>query len=138
MCSDDTVEVGADLCEIDTEATATAEASESASASDTPSAAEAPAAIPAPAVAGAANTTPASPPPTQHSSRTPSIKFLGKEGWAQVLSGADGSASNVVYDIPANYGRLSFSEDEMEALIMGGANLVPDVKDYSSGATFKM
>jgi hypothetical protein len=49
-----------------------------------------------------------------------------------------GGSAEVVYDIPANYGRLSFSEEEMEALIMGGANLVPDVKSYSSGATFSM
>ena len=57
-------------------------------------------------------------------SRTPSIKFLGKNGWAHKLSEGEGGATNVVY-IPANYGRLSFSEEEMEALIMGGANIAP-------------
>ncbi|KAG7346135.1 dihydrolipoyl dehydrogenase [Nitzschia inconspicua] len=139
---DDTVEVGANLCEIDTEATATVEASESNSPTETLSGAEATAAAaaptPAPAIVSAADTTSISAPSTQqHGARTPSIKFLGKEGWARVLSGG-GSATHVVYNIPANYGRLSFSEEEMEALIMGGANIAPEVKDYSSGATFKM
>lgn len=128
------MEVGADLCEIDTEAVATVEATQSASpepitpANDTPiAAAAAPAPTPAPSAAPMTTT-------TTKGARTPSIHFLGKEGWARVLSG--GGGSHIVQHIPANYGRLTFSEEEMEALIMGGANIAPEVKDYSSGATF--
>eukprot|EP00539_Tryblionella_compressa_P006554 CAMPEP_0178756928 /NCGR_PEP_ID=MMETSP0744-20121128/13549_1 /TAXON_ID=913974 /ORGANISM="Nitzschia punctata, Strain CCMP561" /LENGTH=191 /DNA_ID=CAMNT_0020411129 /DNA_START=188 /DNA_END=763 /DNA_ORIENTATION=+ len=132
---DDTVEVGADLCEIDTEADATVEASEASSPASAP-AAEEPAPAPATTVAPTTTTDSATSSSGTKQARTPSIKFLGKEGWARVLSGA--RANNVVYDLPANYGRLSFSEEEMEALIMGGANIAPEVKDYSSGATFKM
>lgn len=65
-------------------------------------------------------------------SRVPSIKFLGKDGWAQVLSGANAA---VIY-VPPNYGRPKFSEDEMEALVTGGANIAPVVKKHSSGAMF--
>jgi hypothetical protein len=65
--------------------------------------------------------------------RVPSIKFLGKEGWARVLSGYDVA---VIYDVPPNFGRPVFSNDEMDALITGGANLAPDVKHHSSGALF--
>lgn len=43
----------------------------------------------------------------------------------------------VIYGVPSNYGRPKFTEDEMEALMLGGANLVPDVKKHSSGAVFK-
>jgi hypothetical protein len=134
---DDTVEVGADLCVIDTEAEATVEAPKSSLATEKSSAVEAPPADPpiAPVVVGTSQLAAAPATSTQHGARTPSIQFLGKEGWARVLSG---NSLNVVYSIPANYGRLGFSEEEMEALIMGGANLAPEVKDYSSGATFKM
>jgi hypothetical protein len=122
---DETVEVGADLCEIDTEAVATVDAavdpsSEAAPATDAPPAA-APAAAPTPAAINSQSST-----TKTQAARNPSIKFLGKDGWARVLSGG---GSNVVQHIPANYGRLSFSEEEMEALIMGGANIAPEVKD---------
>jgi hypothetical protein len=72
----------------------------------------------------------------QQHQRTPSIKFLGKEGWTRRRSEQEGGAVAPVYDVPANYGRPAFTEDEMEALIMGGANLVPDVKQHSNGAVF--
>ena len=125
------------MYEIDSEAVATIEASDvpapvqSTSQAPTTPAIAASAPVPSPASSPA--------PSQQHGVRTPSIHFLGKEGWAKVLSGAEGSgasAPTVVYNIPANYGRLPFSEDEMEALIMGGANIAPQIKSYSSGATF--
>jgi hypothetical protein len=131
IARDDTVEVGANLCEVDTEAEATVEASQnSVQEIEASSAAEIPPAAPtrAPVVIGSQQTTAAAVPSTQHVARTASIQFLGKEGWARVLSGR---SVNVVYNIPANYGRLSFSEEEMEALIMGGANLAPEFKEYS-------
>ena len=124
------MEVGADLYEIDTEAEATVTASETPAAEE--AAAPAPAAkaaTPAPAAAAPAASTTA-----ENSHRTPSINFLGKDGWARVLSGA--ASAPIVYAIPADYGRPEFTEDEMEALVMGGANIAPDVKVYSAGAEF--
>jgi hypothetical protein len=131
--SDETVEVGADLCEIDTEAIATVEASESTSSTESKSEPTSTRIV--------ASSKPPSPSPSSSllsstGARTPSIHFLGKDGWARKLNGVEGT--NVVYEIPANYGRLSFSEEEMEALIMGGANVAPEVKSYSSGATFSV
>ena len=122
------MEVGADLYEIDTEAEATVTASETLAAEEA-AAPAAKAATPAPAAAAPAASTTA-----ENSHRTPSINFLGKDGWARVLSGA-GSAP-IVYAIPADYGRPEFTEDEMEALVLGGANIAPDVKVYSAGAEF--
>ena len=95
-------------------------------------AAPAPAAAAPAAAAPAPAPTPAAPAPATHGARIPSIHFLGKEGWARVLSGG----SSVVQHIPANYGRLVFSEEEMEALITGGASIAPEVKEYSSGGSF--
>jgi len=125
---DDEVEVGADLYEIDTEAIATVEATTAAAATTTttteptpPVVAEAPAAA-AVATAASASVTP----PT----RVPSIHFLGKEGWRRALS----VEPEVV--IPSSYGRLAFSEEEMEALWSGGANLAPELKEFSTGAVF--
>lgn len=67
------------------------------------------------------------------SSRTPSIKFLGKEGWARLRAGIQ---TPTVVHIPPMYGRPAISESEMEALVMGGASIAPDVKVHSSGAMF--
>ena len=126
---DDTVEVGADLYEIDTEAEATVAAAESVTPAEAP---------PAPTIKEQSTppvTTSVEPvvEPEQH--RSPSIKFLGKEGWMRRRSGQE-AVSPVVYGVPTGYGRPKFTEDEIEALIMGGANLVPDVKQHSSGAVF--
>lgn len=125
---DDEVEVGAELYEIDTEAEATVEAS-SAAAESTPTpepvAAAAPEPTPVEAPATTSSSTTSSPP-----ERVPSIKFLGKEGWQRALT------VEPDYVIPATYGRLDFSEDEIEALLSGGANLAPEVEAYSTGATF--
>jgi len=128
---DDEVEVGADLYEIDTEAEATVEASapaaDSAPAPEpvAAAAAAAPEPTPTPAPTSSSTTTSSSPP-----QRVPSIKFLGKEGWERALT------VEPDYIIPATYGRLDFTEDEIEALLSGGANLAPEVDSYSTGATF--
>jgi hypothetical protein len=94
------------------------------------------------------------------SHRSPSIHFLGKEGWAQALNGKEAITSSTastssaapsaapstasprqttVLDgamIHPMYGRPKFTEAEMEALIMGGANMAPEVVVHSSGAKF--
>jgi hypothetical protein len=117
------------LYELDTEAEATAVASEG---SAEPAAAEA--APPAPEPAEKAAPASAAPVAAKKAptTRVPSIQFLGKDGWAQKLSGADAA---VVY-LPKNYGRPVFSEADMDALVTGGANIAPQVKDYSHGALF--
>eukprot|EP00526_Cylindrotheca_closterium_P022732 CAMPEP_0113601900 /NCGR_PEP_ID=MMETSP0017_2-20120614/472_1 /TAXON_ID=2856 /ORGANISM="Cylindrotheca closterium" /LENGTH=184 /DNA_ID=CAMNT_0000510217 /DNA_START=137 /DNA_END=691 /DNA_ORIENTATION=+ /assembly_acc=CAM_ASM_000147 len=124
---EETVEVGAQLYELDTEAEATVAASEDSAA---------PAAAAAAAPTPAASAAPASAAPVAAkqapTSRVPSIQFLGKDGWALKLSGAD---ARVVY-VPKNFGRPVFSEDEMDALVMGGANIAPEVKEHSHGAIF--
>jgi len=127
--SDDNVEVGADLYEIDTEGVATVEA---AAPSTTEEAPAAPAAEPV-----AASTPAPTPAPTVSSSsdsssgaRIPSINFLGKDGWAAALT------VKPEFVVPANYGRLPMSEEEIEALMSGGANLAPELKAYSTNATY--
>merc|ERR1711935_330275 len=57
--------------------------------------------------------------------RVPSIRFLGKEGWQRALT------AEVELVIPVTYGRLDFSEEEIEALLSGGANIAPEIKEYS-------
>jgi hypothetical protein len=75
----------------------------------------------------------AAPEKNQQSHRNPSIHFLGKDGWKIALT----PFVPVVHaPLPANYGRPGFSEEEMEALMMGGANLSPEVKQPSGGAIF--
>ena len=131
---DETVEVGADLYELDTEAEATVTAAESSAPTSKPAeTSEKPIAA---AAAKPASTPKAEKKAEEKSHRTPSIKFLGKEGWARVLSASGGQSVPTLYSIPADYGRPVFTDDEIEALVMGGANLVPDVKNYSSGAQF--
>ena len=144
------MEVGGPLYEIDTEAVATFEASASTTGDE--SNVEVP---PSPSekeeVAASSSSQPR---------RKSSIKFLGKEGWALLLSGQSAassagsvtavstsaaSSSSSVTSVITNdplvmnpmYGRPQFSEEEMEALIMGGATLAPEVLSLSSGAKFK-
>ena len=119
------MEVGASLYEIDTEAEASVVAA-APSEPDSPAPTPVPMAEPVASLPPVESSTPAP-------QRVPSIKFLGKEGWAQLLSG---QSTAVVYHIPPNYGRLKFSDDEMEALMTGGANIAPEVKQHSSGALF--
>lgn len=128
---DDEVEVGADLYEIDTEAEATVDASEAGAAQPAQSTPPVSAPTPEPTqtktVAPATATTNA-----DAAARVPSIKFLGKDGWKLALT------PEPEYVIPASYGRLDFSEDEIEALMSGGANLAPSVGEFSQGATFSV
>lgn len=117
------------MYEIDTEAQASVEAADtSAAAAPEPAAvvAATPEPVPVAAAPVVANST------SQH--RAPAIHFLGKEGWAQRLSGQPAVVEAV--PLPPMYGRPSFSEAEMEALMMGGANMAPDVLMHSSGAKF--
>jgi len=122
---DDNIDVGADLCEIDTDAVATVEAG----AATEEISKEAPESSSIASVSTPTVTTSVSAGDLS-SSRVPSIKFLGKEGWAAALT------VQPEVQIPANYGRLPFSEDEMEALVTGGANLAPELKQYSTKALY--
>lgn len=153
--SDETVEVGAKLYEIDTDATASTDdqpkseetkkatvetSSKEATSETSPKEAaveKTPKEEPAkkstpPPKAKSAKKEPA--PKTTTTARTPSIHFLGKEGWATRLSGQ--TTNQPVY-IPPMYGRPKFTEEEMNALITGGADLAPSVLDYSRGAKFR-
>lgn len=143
---DDTIEVGAQLYEIDTEAKATVSSPADSTPSET---AAAPVEVEAP---------PAKEETAQShddsnvasSSRTPSIKFLGKSGWESRRSGetAPGAVQSLVPDKPngvitldgstisATYGRPIFTDDEIEALMSGGANLAPELVSPSKGAVF--
>lgn len=109
--------MGSNLYEIDTEAVATVQADEpSVTKTTTPVAEPAVASPPAP------SKTPKVSPPvaaksTDHS-RSPSIHFLGKDGWKKKLAGVPKLPL-----VPKNFGRPIFSEEEIEALMSGGANL---------------
>lgn len=117
------------MYEIDTEGEATVEASSSASSSSE----AAPEAAPAEeekVAAAATSKTPEAPKNESTSNRTPSIHFLGKDGWAVLKSATneDGGGGNVQhYALPPSYGRPILTEEEMEALLYGGANLEPEV-----------
>lgn len=82
------------------------------------------------------------------SERVPSIHFLGKEGWKERLA-ATGDASSsattmVVSDKPhaptsitnapysPMFGRPAITDDEMEALMLGGADEAPEVRQVVS------
>jgi hypothetical protein len=124
LFSDETVEVGANLYEIDTDASASV-LTEDIPKVSTP-------------VAPSASALPLKAPTAKPTSRTPSIHFLGKEGWATRLSGGSKPSPppQLVY-IPPTYGRPKFTQEEIDALITGGADLAPSVLDYSSGAKFR-
>lgn len=109
---DDTIEVGSDLYQIDTEASPEIIKSASPAATATDESSPAP---PSPAEVKTVAATPAT--------RSPSLKFLGKDGWASRLSAAPVVS---VFDLHPMYGRPLVSEDEMEALMSGGANLISE------------
>ena len=123
--------VGSPLYEIDTEAEASVVQAAGPS-SGTSSPVEEPrefdsSTTPPPRTTTDQSTAHAEPARTQH--RTPSIQFLGKDGWALKLSGSTSSAPEI-FVIPPMYGRPAFTEAEMEALILGGASL--EVAGYSA------
>lgn len=139
LCSDDTVEVGANLYRIDTEAEGTVIPQSACQDESTEAAPAAEKDIPVVATENS----------SQIHSRNPSIHFLGKGGWAERLSGhketvaidsiATSSPTAVVTmqgDIHPMYGRPAFTEIEIEALIMGGAETAPSVVSPSGGARF--
>mmetsp|Transcript_24884 Transcript_24884/g.30586 ORF Transcript_24884/g.30586 Transcript_24884/m.30586 type:complete len:229 (+) Transcript_24884:157-843(+) len=122
---DETVEVGAKLYEIDTEGTVTVTSkSDDSDSSDSTTSTDAEEV--AAAITSATD--------TYNQVRTPSIQFLGKDGWKQKLSvqgevptptvplKPNGSITLDGGNIAPMYGRLPFSEREMEALLMGGAS----------------
>lgn len=123
--------MGSDLYELDTEAEATVEASTTASATSETLASSAPAPSPSPAAASPPAPSKASASTSSEAHRAPSIHFLGRDGWKKKLAGVP-----ELPPVPKNYGRPTFTEEEIEALLTGGANLVPEVKDYSKGAVF--
>jgi hypothetical protein len=142
------------LYEIDTEAEASVESAPAAAPKSEEATSESKESATAqPKIEVAVEKIPAS---DSSSHRSPSIHFLGKEGWAQALSGKDpitSSAASTSSVAPSTssplqttlldgamihpmYGRPKFTEAEMEALIMGGANMAPEVVVHSSGAKF--
>ena len=137
--SDDTVSVGSDLYQIDTDGVqlSGAEASETMTAA-------------ASTINTMATAIPEHLGSTSH--RIPSIHFLGKAGWAKKTS----SKVNKDLEISTNqvqhfsqiqlepddltwnpmYGRPPVSDDEIESLVMGGASEAPRLLRPSSGAIF--
>mmetsp|Transcript_22470 Transcript_22470/g.37175 ORF Transcript_22470/g.37175 Transcript_22470/m.37175 type:complete len:245 (+) Transcript_22470:61-795(+) len=144
---DETVEVGADLYEIDTEAAATVTASTESAPAAAPAAAPAEEVKVASKEAAPVAAPKTSVPPSSDVGRKSLIHFLGKDGWKRRLSGADEPIS-LIPDTPtgvvvldgsmltSSYGRPGFSEEEMEALMSGGANMAPSVVATSGGAMF--
>lgn len=140
---DDTIEVGANLYEIDTEAEGTVAAPAEATAEETTTETES-------ITASTSDTTVAVPPASSHT-RSHLIHFLGKSGWAKRLAGIEESSTaqtsspssptavvTVQGEIHPMYGRPLFTEKEMEALIMGGAETAPSVVSPSGGAQFSV
>lgn len=126
---DDNIEVGENLYKIDTDAEASVAAAETSDSTPAPEPA-APSTTPPPAAEEVKQVAATTSSPSQ---RTPSIQFLGKEGWAKRRAGIQ--TPTLVY-IPAMYGRPYLSQEEMDALETGGASLVPKVTAHSTGAMF--
>ena len=146
--SDDTVEVGASLFELDTEAVAAVGPASTlvSETSITPLSAPNSGASSAKSV----ESSPATSSSPQH--RSPSIKFLGKDGWQAMKAGKEPDSVlvpaaqkgpldvTVIRDdkpMHAMFGRPKFTDEEMEALIMGGASIAPNVVSHSKGAKFQ-
>ena len=125
------MEVGADLYKIDTDAEASASAA--SDSAETPEAAAESSPAEKTTTTQPSEEKPVAAATSSSSERTPSIKFLGKEGWAQRLAGLQTPA---LVHIPPHYGRPLLTEEEMDALVSGGADIAPEVKKFSSGAMF--
>jgi pyruvate/2-oxoglutarate dehydrogenase complex dihydrolipoamide acyltransferase (E2) component len=136
---DETVDVGGDLYEIDTEGEAsTAVASREDLSKDTIASSDE---LDENLIAEPAQTAKEESSNSGH--RSPSIQFLGKEGWARVLSGEplkepQQLATVQVLVLDPMYGRPKFTEEEIEALILGGASIAPEVVSHSTGAKFRL
>lgn len=131
---DETVEVGADLYELDTDGEATVEASVAPVIPPT-TAKEGGKEPPTPKAENSKPSQPtATPQKKTQQQRMPSIQFLGKEGWSRKL--AVTPELPPLPPLPINFGRPSFSAEEIEALMTGGASMAPNVKQHSYGAKF--
>eukprot|EP00584_Thalassiosira_punctigera_P000865 CAMPEP_0172536982 /NCGR_PEP_ID=MMETSP1067-20121228/8678_1 /TAXON_ID=265564 ORGANISM="Thalassiosira punctigera, Strain Tpunct2005C2" /NCGR_SAMPLE_ID=MMETSP1067 /ASSEMBLY_ACC=CAM_ASM_000444 /LENGTH=227 /DNA_ID=CAMNT_0013322177 /DNA_START=299 /DNA_END=982 /DNA_ORIENTATION=- len=81
--------------------------------------------------------------------RVPSIHFLGKEGWKEKLSAMEDVAPPPATTVPTSnkpnapssitnmpyssmYGRPAITEEEIEALILGGAEEAPEMRSVVS------
>lgn len=136
---DDAVEVGSNLYQIDTEAQPTA------SSDSTPSAVSPAATEEENAVKTVTETT-LTEAKTTTSERIPSIHFLGKEGWTKKLQGIttveeeeEDTRPTIIYmdDIDPMYGRPIITDEEMDALVLGGASLAPELIHSSKHPVFK-
>lgn len=116
------MEVGAKLYEIDTGAAAAVDASSSPPPSAAPTTKQSDTTADA-ELTTTSDSKVASKQTSGH--RTPSIHFRGKDGWAQIKIALPSPVQYV--DLPPSYGRLKFTELEMEAIMVGGANLAPDL-----------
>ncbi|KAL7530576.1 hypothetical protein ACHAWF_003437 [Thalassiosira exigua] len=153
------VEVGSGLYVLDTDASK----ADAAAAADNADVAEANASLDAGEIAAEPPAPAAAPSEPSHSERAPSIRFLGKEGWKARLAGTDAApvaaaSPSPTTVVPASgkpnaptsitqvayspmYGRPPITDDEMEALILGGAEEAPEVRkvvseDGLSGVVF--
>jgi len=142
---DETVEVGSDLYKIDTDATATISDAGSNTPTNSP-----PSATPNEIIEPVTMPATSTESENNQSIRIPSIHFLGSNGWkmrresvekpSTLLSSIDNSvqlSSTYIQDWDPMYGRPAFTEEEMEALIMGGANIAPKLESFSHGAVFR-
>lgn len=136
---DDTVEVGANLYQIDTEATADETLTTTATTitpSDTVSDTPPSETVATVATASASTTTASASALEEETGRVPSIHFLGKEGWKKKRESMPTTANattvntfseeSIVMPLDPMYGRPVVTEEEMETLILGGANLAPE------------
>lgn len=151
---DGVIEVGEGLYVLDTDVSSAASASSSSSGADAvvENVSEVNASLDADKIVAAADNTTIS-----SSARVPSIHFLGKEGWKKILTTTDesvtssssSSSSETTTTIPSSnkpnsptsithipyssmYGRPPITDEEMEALILGGAEEAPGVRSVTS------
>lgn len=145
---DGVIEVGEGLYVLDTDVSSAASASSSSSGADAvvENVSEVNASLDADKIVAAADNTTIS-----SSARVPSIHFLGKEGWKKILTATDSSetTTETTTTIPSSnkpnsptsithipyssmYGRPPITDEEMEALILGGAEEAPGVRSVTS------
>lgn len=135
---DDTVEVGAPLYEIDTEAAPSIEWTGCASSGNPEEDSDSQKMDESVVMSSTTEVQ------KQETLRQPSIHFLGKEGWKKKLS-AEGKVAEQLPPQPlkphgsivldgssirnSSYGRSVISKKEMDAFLLGGANVAPGFSD---------
>jgi len=162
---DDNVEVGSDLYEIDTEAAAVSASPTTTTTTSSSLQTDQPVAgsaandddddVSVSEISASESEKAAATETTTSGVRIPSIQFLGKDGWLKRRSGTDDDIETTTemkpppvarpqdaitlddFVIGAMYGRKSFTEREIEALMLGGASETPSVKSGSTGAVFR-